>query len=228
MKPKKIPKVSVLTVSKRTGWEQIALDSLARQTFRDFEYVVVSEDPLEIPSIPAPPKTRRSNLSASNNVGIKNCSGRYIVFYQDFIELPPDCLEKLVSLADRNTFVTTLTLNPPGKEDDPRARVGEPVKSCRPEEWEENVAIAPAAILRYLGGYDEEYDQGWAWNNNNIACRAAMVGCKFLIDPTNNPQLIPHEDEAKNIGVLNGDFHNQRMADIEQGKFPVRLDYLTK
>ena len=36
--------ISVLTVTKRTGWEDIAIQSLKRQKFKDFEWVVVSEE----------------------------------------------------------------------------------------------------------------------------------------------------------------------------------------
>ena len=231
--------ISVLTVSKRTGWEHIAEKCLKAQTYKDFEWVVVTEDAYshsclqswgntKVTHLLAPKKTRKSNLSASNNEGLRHCQGKYVVFYQDFIILPPDCLEKLVALATDNTFVTTLTKNPEGEEEDPRYLWIDGPRPCMPEEWEENVGLAPMKILKELGGYDEEYDNGWAWNNVNISCRAEMLGCDFICDESNRPQLIYHKKEPDlNPNMpLNGDFHNQRMKDIAEGKHPIKNPYL--
>lgn len=217
------PLVSVLTVTRRKGWEELAQTCLNNQTFRDFEWIVVSEQEVDVAYIPAPPKTRKSNLSASNNVGLKACKGEYVVFYQDFIDLPNDCLQRLVDNVDATTFVTTLTINADGSQDQ-RGTNGGPVVKCYPEQWEENVAIAPMGIIKYLGGYDEEYDNGWAWNNCNLAARAAMLGCSFLMDQSNNPRLQPHD--MNSIKELNGEFHTERMRQIESGEFPLRLNYL--
>lgn len=225
--------ISVLTVTKRAGWEKIAEESLLSQTYQDFEYIVVTEQPLtftklEPKIIQAPPKVRISGLNASNNAGLRECKGKYVVFYQDFIILPPDCLEKLVALATDNTFVTTLTKNPEGEEDDPRYLWIDGPRPCMAEEWEENVGLAPMKILKELGGYDEEYDNGWAWNNVNVSCRAEMLGCNFICDESNRPQLIYHKKEPDlNPNIpLNGDFHNKRMKDIAEGKHPIKNPYL--
>lgn len=226
-------KVSVLTVTKRDGWQEIAEKSLAKQTYRGFEWVVVTEQLLGVKSAtvylaPTHIPGNFSNLNASLNAGLRNCSGEYVVFYQDFIELEPDCLEKLVALADSKTFVTTLTRNPVGEVDDGRYTWQDEVRKCWPEEWEANVSIAPMAVIRELGGFDEEYDKGWSWDNVNIAERAEMLGCKFLLDETNRPQLLYHkkEPELNPDMPLNGDFHVKRMQDIKDGKFPLRLNYL--
>lgn len=233
--------ISILTVSKRRGWEHTAEKCLKEQTYQDFEWVVVTEDAYShsclqgwgstrVTHIPAPKKKKGnfSNLSASNNAGLRLCKGDYVVFYQDFIELEPDCLEKLVSLADPKTFVTTLTRNPDGDEEDPRYTWQDEVRTCWPEEWEENVGMAPMAILRELGGYDEAYDKGWAWNNCNVAQRAEMLGCRFLLDETNRPQLIFHKKEPDlNPDMpLNGELHEKTMQAIRDGKYPLRLNYL--
>jgi glycosyltransferase involved in cell wall biosynthesis len=232
--------ISVLTVSKRTGWEQLAVDSLNKQTYQDFEWIIVPEVVYTFPKTlkhgnhvmhvmpPLKKEGNFSNLSASNNTGLRHCKGDYVVFYQDFIELDPDCLEKLVALADPKTFVTTLTRNPDGGEEDPRYTWQDEVRACYPEEWEENVGMAPVTILRELGGYDQRYDAGWAWNNCNVAQRAEMLGCKFLLDETNRPQLIYHKKEPDlNPDMpLNRDLHDKTMLDIIEGRQPLRLNYL--
>lgn len=217
-------KVSVLTVSKRTGWEKGALECLRDQTFRDFKWVVVAEKPLKVKYITAPPKTRVSNLNASLNKGLKFCKGEFVVFYQDFIELEEDTIEKLVELADDKTFVTTLTKNPKGTPEDPRYLGVDCPRPCTPEEWEANVAIAPMEAIRELGGFDEEYDDGWSWDNVNLAERAAMLGYKFVLDESNRPQLLYHEKET--TIEPNGERHAQVMRDIQEGKRPLKCDYL--
>jgi hypothetical protein len=96
-------------------------------------------------------------------------------------------------------------------------------RPCLAEEWEENVGLAPLDILRELGGYDEEYDNGWAWNNCNVAERAEMLGCNFILDESNNPQLLEHDI----IQIEpNGEFHAKRIREIREGTRPLKVNYL--
>lgn len=224
-------KVSVLTVSARNDWEQLAIESLKRQTYQDFEWIVVHENPDSLDILPAevikaPLARRNNNLNASNNEGIRHCNGDYIVFYQDWIELESDCIEKLLDLTDHQTFVTTLTRNADGK-DDMRYTGADCPRPCLPEEWEENVAIAPKQVFYELGGYDEEYDWGWAWDNVNIAERASLLGYKFILDESNRPQLHPHDriERSHNLEP-NGERHAQTMRDIKSGLRPLHNTYL--
>lgn len=230
-----MPSFSVLTVSRRTGWEAGGWQSVMQQrSRRRRKWVVVPEEPVTFSALPEyakylpelvgpPPRTRTSNLNASLNAGLRRITTDYVIFYQDFIDLPADCFEKLMALAAPDTFVTTCTINADGSKDS-RYLGLDCVRPCRAEEWEANVALAPMAVIRELGGFDEEYDNGWAWDNVNLAERAEILGCKFLLDETNQPQLLPHDKSE--IRQLNGDFHAKRMNDIRAGKFPLRLKYL--
>lgn len=232
---------SVLTVSKRTGWFDNAWSTVRKQTSRKFDKWVVVQEGLPTPAgangvlrymgsrpvytIAAPSKTRASNLNASLNEGLKCINTDYVIFYQDFIELQPDCFEKLLALAEPDTFVTTCTPNYDGSNDS-RYTGSNDVHECPPRHWEANVAIAPMKIIRELGGFDEEYDNGWAWDNVNLAHRAFLLGCKFLIDETNRPKLYPHELGDHHTLESNADRHEQTMRNIMHGKRPLRLNYL--
>lgn len=228
-------KFSVLTVSKRTGWENDALQQILKQTVNPKEWVIVAEDSagIELPEsiklnwklIEAPPKIRLSNLNASLNAGLRRIKSDYVIFYQDFIGLPRDCFEKLLNLSDERTFVTTCTPNYDGSDDGRYTGQNIP-RPCRPEEWEANVAIAPMKVLRELGGFDEEYDNGWSWDNVNIAQRAAMLGCQFILDESNRPKLYPHEQTDKETLPLNLERHRATMEAIRKGKKPLKLKYL--
>ncbi len=216
--------VSVLTVSKRTGWELAAQKCLEEQTFKDFHWVVVSENELEVPYIPAPPKTKVSNLNASLNEGLRKCKGSYVVFYQDFIELEPDTIERLMELVNLGTFVTTLTKNAEGEKEDLRYLGVDCPRPCTPEEWEANVAVAPMKAIKELGGFDEDYDNGWSWDNVNLAQRAEILGYRFILDESNRPQLLYHPKERSM--EPNGEFHAQVMRDIKEGKKPLKCSFL--
>lgn len=236
------PKVTVLTVTKRGGWASVAIESLERQTFKDFNWVIVyepgeilyedtkqlSESNLDITLVQAPAKKRPSNLNASDNAGLRACTGKYVMFFQDLIILESDCLEKFVKLAKPDLFLTSLTKNPEGDEEDPRYTWQDEVRECYPQEWEENVALAPLKAFKELGGYDEEYDNGWAWNNCNVAERAEILGYRFLLDETNRPQLINHTKEPVLHPEIppNGELHNKTMKAIRAGKKPLKLSYL--
>lgn len=235
---------TVLTVSKRTGWEGIAMDCMAKQTVQAKEWVVVREYQTEympisflsnayrpkgmktiISPVKAPEQIRASNLNASLNEGLRAIKTDYVIFYQDFIELPEDCFEKLLDLADEKTLVTTCTPNYDGSNDSRYLGTDQPRK-CRPAEWEANVAIAPMKVIKELGGFDEDYDNGWSWDNVNVAERAAMLGCKFIIDESNRPKLLPHEQTSKLAMELNAERHNKTMQDIREGRRPLKLPYV--
>lgn len=208
-------------VTKRTGWKACLERNIIAQTVSCDNVIIVEE------GVNAPKKTRKSNLNASLNAGLRQVKTEFVIFYQDFIDLSPDCFAKLLGLADGETFVTTCTKNPPGKVEDPRYLGVDGPRPCMPEEWEANVAIAPMKAIRELGGFDEEYDNGWSWDNVNLAERAAMLGYKFILDESNRPQLLPHPLAHKE-GELepNGEFHVKRMQEIRDGKRSIRCNYL--
>jgi hypothetical protein len=195
-------------------------------------WVIVTESKLQFPTalsnqliVSAPPKTKLSNLNASLNEGLRHIDTDYVIFYQDFIDLPDDCFEKLLSLANERTFVTTCTPNYDGS-DDSRYTGVDTSRTCRPEEWETNVAIAPMALIRELGGFDEEYDWGWSWDNVNVAQRAAMLGAKFICDESNRPKLHPHEMSSHKMLPLNQQRHQTTMEAIRAGRRPIKNTYL--
>lgn len=233
--------VTVLTVSKRTGWERIAKEQLKGQSYKDFDWVIVTEEAYshsslqpwgdtQVTHLMAPKKKdgAYSNLNASLNKGLANIDSDYVIFYQDFIELEPDCFDKLVANATQNTFVTTVTKNPPGQRDDPRYLGLDLIRPCMAEEWEANVAIAPMPIIRELGGFDERLDFGWSWDNALLALKAEMLGCKFLLDESNRPQLLFHvkEPELNPDMPLNGELCAKIVHNIRLGNEPLNAGHL--
>lgn len=224
--------VDVLTVTKRTGWELAAATTLDAQSVKDINWIIVSEDPLatadalkdvKVMIVPPPEKIRISNLNRSLNAGLKMVTSEYVVFYQDFIDLEPDCIKKLLKEVTPRTFVTTATINADGTNDGRYIGADLP-RPCRPDEWEANVAIAPMLVIKELGGFDCEYDNAWSWDNVNLAERAAMLGIKFIIDESNRPKLLFHEKETDM--PINAQRHADTMEKIRRGQKPLKLNYL--
>lgn len=236
---------TVLTVSKRTGWAKIAVKSLATQTIKPSKWIIVTEDKealhkelnksglgnplpwgISIDVRQAPKQTKLSNLNASLNEGLRHIyMEKYVIFYQDFIELKEDCFEKLLELADKRTWVTTCTPNYDGSNDSRYTGVDLP-RPCRPEEWEANVSIAPMGMVRELGGFDERLDNGWSWDNALLARKAAILGAKFICDESNRPKLYPHEMSSHETLPKNGLLCERIIRDIRSGKEPLNCGCL--
>lgn len=226
-----MPSFDVVTVTKRQGWENGAWQTMQKQTELPGQWIVIYEEPIKLPHFKwivtehAPEKIRASNLNASLNAGLRKVTADYVIFYQDFIDLPRDCFKKLMELADERTFVTTATINDDGS-DDARYTGADSVRKIRPEQWEANVSIAPMKVLRELGGFEEALDDGWSWDNVLVAQKAATLGCKFIIDETNRPQLLPHEQTSKLKLTINDRRCAQIIAEIRDGRRPLKSPYL--
>ena len=94
-----------------------------------------------------------------------------------------------------------------------------------------NWAAIPRDVIYDLGGMDEEYDKkGFAWDNTNIATRAAMLGYKIYLDPSNECFGFDHDGWWPNPLKVNRvspqAYHMDQMEKMSKGIIPVRLNYL--
>lgn len=100
-------KISVMTLTNRPGGIDITWGCLKRQTFTDFEWVLVdaidrrkeveeyvNDDRLRYLKQNEKPEKALTNLAHADNQGFRNCDGELIVCIQDYIWFPPDALEK--------------------------------------------------------------------------------------------------------------------------------------
>jgi hypothetical protein len=114
---------------------------------------------------------------------------------------------------------------------DPRDTGGVEERAAYPVEWEMNWAAIPRSIIYELGGMDEQYDkEGFAWDNTNIATRAAMLGYKIYLDPTNRCFGFNHDGWWPNPLKVNRvspqNYHFEIIGKMQRGETPVRLNYL--
>lgn len=97
---------------------EVILPTLARQTYRDFEIVVVdngsSDDSLDylarewpqVRAVSVGPKN--IGVAAALNVAVAAAGGEYVALLNNDIELEPDWLEELVSALDRHPDAATV------------------------------------------------------------------------------------------------------------------------
>lgn len=103
----KAPKISVLTLTNRWGGIDVTWGALKRQTFGDFEWVLIDavdreQEVLEYTGDvrvrwidqKKKPKKALTNLAHADNQGFRACRGELIVLLQDYIWIDPDGLEK--------------------------------------------------------------------------------------------------------------------------------------
>lgn len=207
--------------------------------------------------LPDPPKSRVSNMAAAVNHGLAHCRGEYVVLMQDYIWIPPKGIERFlkgqrehgpclvtgvgnVGSGPRDHDPTEMfsifgdwyDLAPTGLSwADPRKSHLHGVHPCEPVAWEANWACLPLAVAEELGGFDEEYDNGWAWDHVEFAERARLSGYPILIDMNNECKAFPHDTYFPNPLKANHELSNgTRCArDIEalrKGERPLKTPHL--
>lgn len=192
---------------------------LKRQTMRECEWLVERHDPNDPP-----------NFNAAMNNAIRKARGELIVFLQDFIE-PKSFGLKMFWKAyqeEPNVFWTA----PVGQTMDDEMIDWDWRKDCDGSdrnfmEWEIDWAAAPRDALIRIGGFDEELDKQWGFDNVNVGLRATMAGYRIKCLPKNRAVALDHRQmmgEHEYSDLRDVDFHNRRLDEIRRG---LQLSYLT-
>lgn len=183
-------KITVVTPSIRPEGLEVVHDTLAKQSFRDFEWV-------QKLSVPGP----TSDLCFQMNQALAQAKGELIVFLQDYITIPPNGLERMWEMYVKhpNTCFTA----PVGKVtdlSDPYApvtwdwrRYSQNHQDITYERWEIDWGSAPRIALERAGGFEERYDEGFGWENVDLAYRLQKLGYDFKVDCENAAVAWDHD-----------------------------------
>lgn len=191
-----MPRISVITPTIRPEGLKIAREGLLKQTFKDFEWIVKINTTGEV------------DFNKAMNEAIGQAKGELVVSLQDFISIPEDGLQKFWDAYQKeDTFYTA----PVG--DDWRKERTE----CNWQEWEIDWGCVSKKALYEIGGFDEELDKYWGFDNVNVGLRADMAGYKFKCLKDNIAFGYEHERENEFIQKRNPDFHNERLDLIRRG-----------
>ena len=212
-------KISVLTPTIR-GDEGLYLPkkSLQEQTCKDFEWLIERNDPNDPP-----------NFNQAMNRMIRKAQGELIVILQDYIQIKKNGLEMFWEAYQKNptVFFTApvgKTLTGDAVEWDWRAHTNEDVE-LNFAEWEIDWGCAPKKLLIEVGGFDEELDKYWGFDNVNIGERIVMAGYKIKNLPKNKAVSVDHNKFINHPyqKLRNPEFHNSRLQDIRMG---LKINYL--
>ncbi len=208
-------KISVITPSIRPEGLKVVQDCLKEQTLTDFEWL--TEIGLGT----------KHDLNAAFNRMLRRAQGELVVFYQDYIKIEKDGLQKFWDAyqENKNTFFTA----PVGKTTnwteikwDWRESSDGKADWLR---WEIDWGAAPLSALIDIGGFDEALDEYWSFDNVNTGFRANLKGYQFANLPSNKAVAYDHDKHIEHPfrKAYNPDFHNQRLRDIEMGNVVIKL-----
>jgi len=230
-----MPKISIITPSVRLEFLDIVQKCLARQTFDDWEWIVVSPFEYKTHAIWVPdPAIREGDyyrLNGAWNAAFRKAKGELVVSIVDGLWFPPDTLERFWDHYEDNpkACVTTIghqydTVVYDKPENmvwrDPRAREDQGSFYEVPEsEMELCVASFPMQAVIDVGGVDEEYDKGAACSEKEMMLRMYTAGYKLYIDQTieyraiQHPRISKEWDEKYIIACRLFDKHRKEIAD---------------
>ncbi len=182
-----MPKITVLTASIRPEFLNITQECLERQTFKDFEWLV------EIGL-----RNKGFKLPNDNNIMLRRAKGERIVHINDCIKVPDNFLEYINSLPNEFYTFPIGKVMEFGQEPSWDWRATYDGELPGPEYWEADSACGPTKAYFEVGGFDEDFGNGWAWDNVEFAYRAAAAGYKFYCDSSLKSDVLDHDKLREN------------------------------
>lgn len=179
--------ISVLTPSIRPEFLHITQECLEKQTFQDFEWLV------EIGL-----RHRGFRLPSDLNLMLKRARGERIVMLQDCINILPNALEKINALPNEMITFPVGQVMEFGQQPEWDWRSDLDGKLPGAEYWEADFASAPRQAFFDVGGYDEDFNNGWSWDNVEIAYRIKQTGREFLCNNSIRGISLRHDKLREN------------------------------
>ncbi len=236
-------------------FEWVLVDALFGERWAEVaEYA--GEAKIAMTHLADPPKQHINNLASALNVGLAHCRGDYVVLLQDYIWIPRHGLQRFLDMqavhgpalitgvgnigaaisAQNESGLITIYGEPydgppPGLSwADPRKSWERGVHPCEPVAWEQNWACLPRSVAGELGGFDEEYDHGWAWEHVELAERARLAGYPVLIDMENEVKGFRHEDNPlkRQREIDNATRCAKDIQRLRDGEKPIKTPYLER
>jgi hypothetical protein len=242
--------ITIITPSVRKEGLNIIRQSLLKQTYKDWEWLIGSAFDPEIPEA----KWIKDDFSGGfwtlnriYNKLISNASSNLIVSWQDWIYIPPDGLQKFIDAADKYPGAVISGVGDQYEKIDkhgkPEIKIwSDPRKTDKygsfyeifPNDAEWNWCLIPKDALYNIGGMDEGLDSlGFGGDQLQVGERLNTIGTKFYIDQTNESYTIRHSRDDfggqknwdDNHVLFNGKYDARKDQLIHDGLWP-KLDYL--
>jgi len=240
--------ISVITPSVRPEGLKLVEKALRRQTFKDFEWIIVSSflpvTLLEVRWLEEPEKKKDDLwvLNKAYNTAIQEARSDLIVSWQDYTYAKPDTLEKfwfhyqqdpkkLITAVGNKYSDETFTVQ---TWKDPRERDDQGTfYPCYWNDIEWNLCSVPKQAVLDVGGFDEEMDKYYGLDGFNVLNRIQDVGgYDFWLDQTIKSYSLEHGrlagEKWDELNWMKDNRYNTHVARRKQeGKWPV-LSYLQR
>lgn len=205
-------KISVVTCSIRPKALEPTRNALLKQTFTSFEWLTDINWTGEV------------DLNQSLNRLIRRAKGELIVFVQDYVELPPDALQRFWEAYQSKPAFYTVPVSKYDDENETWDWRAKRTGAIDWRDWEIDCGAAPQAALVDVGGFDEELDRYWGYDNPNVGLRAHMKGYEFYCLPEIKCRAYDHNKHETHPfrNRQNVDFANTRLALIESGALEIK------
>ena len=240
------PLISVITPTVRPDGLDIVHQSLLKQTYPNWEWLIGSTfDPhiKESRWIKDDFSGGMWTLNRIYNKLVKQAHGKIIVSLQDNIYITPDGLQKFADALDLMGEIIISgvgdqyeRLNDYGKPEikiwaDPRknTKYGS-FYECYPQDIEWNYCALPKRLIVDSGGFDEEMDMRCRGVDAfQLMQRLDGLGYKSYLDQDNESFTIRHDrsnyggEDAwnKSHGLFNGEYEKRKQELIKHGQWPV-------
>jgi GT2 family glycosyltransferase len=209
--------ISVITPTIRPAGLEEVRNSLQKQVFTDFEWLVDIG------------VKKTNDLNASYNRLIRRATGELIVSIQDYTTFGPEFLTELWQTykEEPNIAWTVDVAHVDVDTVEFDWRHSSKGNTIQFNELEICAGAIPKKILYDVGGFDEELDAlTWGFDNVNLGLRIAMKGYEMRVHPTASAQQFKHDTIRKHPyrKYMEPDLHNHRLDQIRRGE--VEIDYL--
>lgn len=237
-------KITVISPSNRVDGLKLVCKALEKQTFKDFEWIVmtpfhncwIQTKGLDTRLFSDPKKKEGDvwTLNKAMNAAIECAQGDLIISWQDYTYAKPDTLERFwYHYQDEPKTLVTAVGNKYDDETwsvinwaDPRERADYgSYYPCFFNDIEFNLCSIPKKALFAVGGYDEYLDAYFGLDGYSMADRLNILGgWDFKIDQSIKSYSIPHgrPPDWDSRNAMNGPYEARRVGYL---KNPV-LNYL--
>lgn len=251
--PLATPLVTIVTPTIRKGFWNLMANNIASQSYKNIEWLIVDDHPdnreyvanevaekynLNIRYMRGKKRKvkRFYSLVNANNTALREAKGELMVFLQDFVLMPQDGIEQLVTVYNHHPKALIAPVDvyhaPKIKPDTTSEDwfhgeidvIGEFMRKnvrCQnlgmrytqnPYDYEQNYGAIPTATARELGGWWEFFDEALGYDNTDIAYRALKAGYKIILDDTNVAVCIDHWNALQGT-TENGANRERRLND---------------
>jgi len=226
--------ITVITPSIRPEMLEIVDKCLKRQTFKDYEWLVVSPNDYGYGTWVLEPFKKDGDyykLNGAWNEGFRFAHGELFVSIVDGMWFPPDTLERLWNHYMSNPMSCIGLIGhqyeriendkPEGKVwHDPREK-SENFYQIPPYDLEWTLSSIPLRGIIKIGGMDEKFDKFPAWSEKEASCRLEKIGYKFFIDQSIEYRAIHHprlNDRWEELYPKSTAYFMKCYKDIQEGK----------